>query len=263
MIPKIVHYCWLSDDPVPTELQKYMESWKKYLPDYEFVKWDFSRFSKNESKWVSDAFDKKKYAFAADYIRLYALYNYGGIYLDMDVEVTKPYGDMLKLNTMLGHENSKVNSLEVAAFGVERHSEWVKLCLNHYNQREFVNPDGSFNDQPLPGVINKCLLDNGYTLVEVESLEEALKVSGKTIPIFPYDFFSPKNHDTGRIKKTPNTYSIHHFAGSWLPLYQQREMRFWHALGIRDLRILLRIYNFFKYGSIKSVPIKSRKNKKM
>lgn len=59
MIPKIVHYCWLSDDPVPTELQKYMESWKKYLPDYEFVKWDFSRFSKNESKWVSDAFDKK------------------------------------------------------------------------------------------------------------------------------------------------------------------------------------------------------------
>lgn len=263
MIPKIIHYCWLSNDPVPTELQEYMASWEKYLPDYEFMKWDFKRFPKSKSKWVSDAFDNKKYAFAADYIRLYALYNYGGIYLDMDVEVTKPYGDMLQLKTMLGHENSKVHSLEVAAFGVEKNSEWVKLCLDHYNQREFANPDGSFNDQPLPGVIKKCLLDNGYSLVDVKTLKEALSVKGNAIPVFPFEFFSPKNHDTGKIKRTYNTYSIHHFAGSWLPEYQQREMRFWHALGIRDLRILLRIHNLFKYGSIKSVPKKSRKNKKM
>lgn len=263
MIPKIVHYCWLSDDPVPTELQKYMESWKKYLPDYEFVKWDFSRFSKNESKWVSDAFDNKRYAFAADYIRLYALYNYGGIYLDMDVEVTKPYGDMLKLNTMLGHENSKVNSLEVAAFGVERHSEWVKLCLNHYNQREFVNPDGSFNDQPLPGVVKNNLVENGYVIKEVKTVQEALNIGEKEIPVFPFDYFSPKNHTTGKVKRTENTYTIHHFSGSWQPLYQQREMKFWHSLGLRDMRILLRLHNFFKYGSIKSVPKKSRKNKIM
>lgn len=263
MIPKIIHYCWLSDDPVPKALQEYMASWKKYLPDYEFMKWDFNRFPKNKSKWVSDAFDNKKYAFAADYIRLYALYNYGGIYLDMDVEITKPYGDMLQLRTMLGHENSKAHSLEVAAFGVEKNSEWVGMCLDHYNKREFVNSDGSFNDQPLPGVIKKCLLDNGYKIKEVSSLNEALKADGMEIPVFPYDFFSPKNHDTGKFKKTSNTYSIHHFAGSWLPTYQIKEMNFWHSLGIRDLRILLRIHNLFKYGSIKSVPKKSRENKKM
>ena len=99
MIPKIIHYCWLSDDPVPSDLQKYMRTWKEKLPDYEFMKWDFNRFDKQSSKWVAQAFDNKKYAFAADYIRLYALYNYGGIYLDMDVEVLKSYNPFLCLNT--------------------------------------------------------------------------------------------------------------------------------------------------------------------
>ena len=87
MIPKIIHYCWLSNDPIPSNIQHYMDSWKKYLPDYEFIHWNFDKFDKSSSRWVSEAFDNKKYAFAADYIRLYALYHYGGIYLDMDVDV--------------------------------------------------------------------------------------------------------------------------------------------------------------------------------
>ena len=76
MIPKIIHWCWLSDDPIPASLQKCMDSWKVYLPDYEFIHWNFQRFPKGKSKWVDEAFANKKYAFAADYIRLYALYNY-------------------------------------------------------------------------------------------------------------------------------------------------------------------------------------------
>lgn len=82
MIPKIIHYCWLSGDEVPENLKKCMDSWKKIIPDYEFVKWDFTKFDKSSSAWVSEAFDNRKYAFACDYIRLYAVYNYGGIYLD-------------------------------------------------------------------------------------------------------------------------------------------------------------------------------------
>ena len=81
MIPKIIHYCWLSNDPIPDDLKKCMDSWKEKLPDYEVMLWNFDRFPKTKSQWVSDAFDNKKYAFAADYIRLNALYNYGGIYL--------------------------------------------------------------------------------------------------------------------------------------------------------------------------------------
>lgn len=261
MIPKIIHYCWLSNDPIPQDLQDYMSSWKKYLPDYEFIHWNFDRFPRGKSKWVDDAFDNKKYAFAADYIRLYALYTYGGIYLDMDVEIIKPYDDMLTLPTMMGFENSKEPGLEVAAFGVEKKSPWVKMCLDHYDQRNFVNSDGSFNDQPLPGVIKHLLQQNGYKLMNVSSLEEAKKITGMTIPVFPMEFFSPKNHVTGKIEKSQRTYTIHHFAGSWEPLWQQYEKKFWHFLGIRDMRVLLRIKNLFKYGSIKSVPKKSRANK--
>ena len=104
MIPKIIHYCWLSDDPVPETLQGYMKSWKEKLPDYEFILWNFNRFDKSSSIWVSQAFDNKKYAFAADYIRLYAVYNYGGIYMDMDIEVLKSFDDLL---------NSQIDKLKL------------------------------------------------------------------------------------------------------------------------------------------------------
>ena len=107
MIPKIIHYCWLSDDPIPGKLQRCMDSWKRALPDYEVVRWNFERFPRGTSKWVDEAFENKKFAFAADYIRLFALYNYGGIYLDMDVEVVKPFDPFLQLDTMLCFENSK------------------------------------------------------------------------------------------------------------------------------------------------------------
>ena len=95
MIPKIIHYCWLSTDPVPQKLLDCMETWKKVLPDYQWVKWDLSRFDINSTVWTREAFQKKKYAFAADYIRLYAIYTMGGIYLDMDVEVVKSFDDFL------------------------------------------------------------------------------------------------------------------------------------------------------------------------
>ena len=253
MIPKIIHYCWLSNDPIPADLIACMESWKKFLPDYEFMLWNFDRFPKNKSKWVRVAYDNKKYAFAADYIRIYALYHYGGFYLDMDVEVVQSFNKFLHLKTMLGYENSKNKGLEVAAFGVEKHSKWVKACLDYYDTRDFVNEDGSFNVQPLPGVIRRCVERKGFKLCEVSNLQEAEKINiDFEIPVFPYDFFSPKNHVNGKIYKTSNTCSIHHFAGSWLPWYFRAEQKFWESIGLRDMRIILRCINLIKHGSIRS-----------
>ena len=107
MIPKVIHYCWLSGDPIPEKLQRCMDSWKKFLPDYEFVLWDLERFDIKTSQWVKEAFEARKYAFAADYIRLYAVYNYGGIYMDMDVEVVRPFDDLLASPYILGLESEK------------------------------------------------------------------------------------------------------------------------------------------------------------
>ena len=142
MIPKIIHWCWLSDAPIPASLQKCMDSWKMYLPDYEFIHWNFQRFPKGKSKWVDEAFANKKYAFAADYIRLYALYNYGGFYLDMDVEALKSFNPFLSLKTAICYEHDGKGKLEMAAFGVEPQSEWVKKCLDYYVGRSFIKEDG-------------------------------------------------------------------------------------------------------------------------
>lgn len=225
MIPKIIHYCWLSNDPIPQELQQYMLSWKENLPDYQFIHWSFDNFDKKSSRWVSEAFENKKYAFAADYIRLYSLYHYGGIYLDMDVEVLKSFDKFLTLNTMLCFENNKRDSLEVAAFGAEKGSSWIKVCLDRYKNRSFVKPDGSFETQTLPIIVKECLLNNGYKIVKVNSIESAKHIKEKEIPVFPCTYFSPKSYLTGDLKITPNTHSIHHFSGSWLTPWQQFKIK--------------------------------------
>ena len=81
MIPKIIHLCWLSGDPYPTEIKKCLDTWKKYLPDYEVWVWDTKRFDINSTIWTKQAFEAKKYAFAADYIRLYAQQHFLLFYL--------------------------------------------------------------------------------------------------------------------------------------------------------------------------------------
>lgn len=127
MIPKVIHYCWLSGDPIPEKLQRCMDSWKKFLPDYEFVLWDLERFDIKTSQWVKEAFEARKYAFAADYIRLYAVYNYGGVYMDMDVEVVRPFDDLLASPYILGLESEK--GVEAGVFGAERYSLFLKKIL--------------------------------------------------------------------------------------------------------------------------------------
>ena len=106
MIPKKIHYCWLSNDVMPEKLQRCIESWKINLPDYEIIKWDLTKFPLEKNIWVRQAYERKKYAFAADYIRIYALVTEGGIYLDSDVEVLKPFDDLLHLPFFICKENS-------------------------------------------------------------------------------------------------------------------------------------------------------------
>ncbi len=212
MIPKIIHYCWLSNNPFPEDIQACMNSWKSALPDYEFMLWDFNRFDKNKSLWVSQAFESKKYAFAADYIRLYALYNYGGIYLDTDIEVLKSFDDLLHLPYFLGAEDSGYG-IEAATIGSEKNCYWIGKCLEHYNNRSFFVGLGKFDTAVLPSILNKIITTN-YKLLPIKRTKDFI-LDTDTVCIFPVDFFSPKKYDTKELVKTKNTYSIHHFAGSW------------------------------------------------
>ena len=196
MIPKIIHYCWLSGNPIPKNLEDCMKSWKKKLPDYKFMLWDFNRFDINSSIWVREAFNAKKYAFAADYIRLFALYNYGGIYMDMDVEVIKPFDDMLDRKYLLAYEEK--NRIEAGNIGNEPGAGWLKKCLDYYEDRSFYKKNGTIDNRPLPMILNEIISSN---FPEMQ--------------IMGTDVFTTKSLETGIINVTENSYTIHHFTGSW------------------------------------------------
>ena len=222
MIPKIIHYCWLSNDPIPKDLKKYMKSWKEKLYDYEFILWDLNRFDLNRSLWVKQAFEAKKYAFAADYIRLYAVYNYGGIYMDMDVEVIKSFNDLLRNDYILGYEAAK--GLEAGVFGAPKKAPWVKEVLEYYTSKEFALPNGLYNDTPLPIIMDEVL--------------NADYITNKKIVPLPTDFLTAKSYKTGKITITPNTYTIHHFAGSWRSWDEKMKIIIARIIGTKLTHIL-------------------------
>lgn len=231
MIPKIIHYCWLSNDPIPGDLQKYMRTWKKKLPDYEFMLWDTKRFDLNSSVWVKQAFENKKYAFAADYIRLYALYHYGGIYLDTDVEVLKSYNPLLHLKIMVGFDHME-NRLEAATWGAEKGASCIKVLLDFYADKQFVNEDGSFNMIAMPELITDYLKTSGFTLLAVDTIKKAEQVmNDKVIPVFPRVWFCPQNWYDYKLNITKDTYSIHHYKGAWLPDEVKKEREILRKLG--------------------------------
>lgn len=212
MIPKKIHFCWLSNDPYPPKIQHCIDSWKGKLPDYEIIKWDLNRFPLDKSIWVKEAFEKKKYAFAADYIRFYALYTEGGVYLDSDVEVLKSFNELLDLPYFLGHENVS-NKIEAAAMGSEAKANWVQDCLDYYNNKHFIGSLEHEEGKALPEVMQEIFLSK-YGITDIGSPAEFSNLNS-TIQVLPTSFFSPKSYTTQKINTTDQTFCIHHFAGSW------------------------------------------------
>ena len=208
MIPKIVHLCWLSGDPYPQKIQKCLDSWKKFLPDYEIILWD-------SSKWVKQAFENRKFAFAADYIRFYALYNYGGIYLDSDVEVLRSFNDLLDLPYFMGSE--KAQTPEAAIIGAEKGCDWIKQCLDYYDNRSFIKEDGSLDIRKLPEIMVEQI--NKHKPLRVLSINDSLNIRKldmqSEVLEFNDAFFSPKLFDSREVEITPYTYAIHHYQNSW------------------------------------------------
>lgn len=213
MIPKIIHYCWLSNDPFPESIQKCIDSWGKYLPDYEVMLWNYKRFPRGKSEWVDQAFDHHKYAFAADYIRLYALYQYGGIYLDSDVEVLRPFEELLELPYFIGQEKTPFG-IEAATLGFPPRSQFIKDLLDRYENRHFVKADGSFDEEPLPRIVRRYIASH-YNYHVIKSVSDFV-YANDTVNVFTPEYFSPKHFASKEMEITPQTFSIHHYAGSWV-----------------------------------------------
>ena len=218
MIPKIIHFCWLSGDKYPKLIQQCIATWKTKLPDYEFMLWDTKKFDLESTLWTKQAFESKKYAFAADYIRLYVVYKYGGIYLDTDVEIVKNFDDLLHLPYFIGLEQNDI--IEAAVFGAEKETDWLADCMRYYDNRPFIKDDGSPDLLILPKIMegqieqNKKLVSMGKS--DLQNLNKLIQDKTKLL-LFPSEFFSAKNHETQKVSKSRDTYSIHHFNNSWIP----------------------------------------------
>lgn len=214
MIPKIIHFCWMSGDPYPEEIQKCIDSWHKILPDYEFWLWDSNRFDMESSVWVKEAYAARKYAFCADYIRCFALYTYGGIYLDSDVEVLKSFNDLLHLPYFIGMESA--GHFEAATMGSEKGHPLFGKMLEHYKDRHFLDKNGEPDIVIIPKIMTE-IARTDFRLVPIERIED-FDYSPDVISVFPYDYFSPIDTRGKRyvLRQTINTYSIHHFASAWV-----------------------------------------------
>ena len=214
MIPKIIHLCWMSGDPFPSDIQKCIDSWKRILPDYEIWLWDTKRFDLSTSVWVTEAYDKKKYAFCADYIRMYALLNHGGVYLDSDVEVLRSFNDLLTLPYFIGYESKQY--FEAAVIGAEKGNPFIGDVLAYYKDRHFVKENGSLDIQIMPEVMMN-VTNSKWKRVLINEISDFIN-DPTIINVFPYDWFSPID-STGKryvLRVSKNTYCIHHFASAWV-----------------------------------------------
>lgn len=231
MIPKIIHYCWLSDNPIPAEYQAYINEWKEIMPDYTFKKWDRKAINLDEHPFAKEAFEHKKYAFAADYVRAYALYTEGGIYLDSDVKVLKRFDEFLKYSYFSSVENqlSKANykllinrfidkegyrikdricyflGIQAAILGAEKNSKLMGEILKYYQNRSFINSDGSMFHQLAP--IVHAIHAEKYGFV----YQDKMQILKDNIAIYPSDFFATRG-----INNDENTVALHCIQASWV-----------------------------------------------
>ena len=215
MIPKIIHYVWLGGNPLGEQEKKYIDTWKKFCPDYEIKRWDETNFNVNENKYCRQALEQKKWAFASDYIRLKVLYEYGGIYLDTDVELTKPLDNFLKHEAFVGLEDDE--NIATCVIGAKPKNEWIESILKTYKNRNFINKGKM--DLTTNVVIVSALTKHNNNIMNFENKFHDFK----NVVIYPRDYFSPIEFTTKKINITKNTHSIHHFAGSWV--YKQSPLQ--------------------------------------
>ncbi|WP_316770594.1 glycosyltransferase family 32 protein [Pedobacter frigiditerrae] len=210
MIPKIIHYCWFGRGEMPELVLKCLESWKKYLPNYEIIVWNEDNFDLDSYTFAAEAYKERKFAFVADVCRLYALKTMGGIYLDTDVEFVKPFDDeILQNKAFTGFEDNLL--LSSAIMGSEPNGKWINDLLPHYVDRSFYLENGDFDTNPNTEIITAFMRDKKSVVIN-----NTLKKLEDYCTIYPSDYFCPKSWKTLKIKKTANTYCIHHFAGSWI-----------------------------------------------
>lgn len=210
MIPKKIHYCWFGRGALPKLAEKCIASWKKYCPDYEIILWNEDNFDINACPYVKEAYENRKFAFVSDYVRLYAIYTQGGIYMDTDVEVVAPLDGYLHHQGFSGFEDT--DRISTGVMAGEKGFPLFETLMKDYDGRHFVKEAGAFDMTTNVVTITHILRNNGFV-----PNGEYQEING--LALYPRDVFSPLDDATGIMYKSEDTAAIHWFNKSWIPLH--------------------------------------------
>lgn len=223
MIPKVIHYCWFGRNPLPPLAIKCIESWKKYLPDYEIKEWNEDNFDVNIITYTKEAYYAKRYAFVSDYARFWILYHYGGLYFDTDVEIIKSIETIIKKGAFIGCENNAKSEYNQQGnlgcnpglgLGCDPGLDFYKEILNLYSTLLFITKDGKQNTKTIVQYTTELLVAHG-----LKYTNEIQHING--IWIYPKEYFCPIEYLTKKKTITANTCTIHHYAESWVTPWQK------------------------------------------
>lgn len=239
MIPKIIHYCWFGRKPIPNTVKCYIDSWRNYLPDFQIVEWSEDNFDVNASLFSQQAYNLKKFAFVSDFARIWILHRFGGLYLDTDVEILKPFDEFMLNDFFMGYESE--TQLGTSVIGSVANHPLLGEILKYYENVNFIDCDSHLNATPNTVIISNLFRNLGYDMNN-----KLFKSNG--IAFYPMEYFSPLILSTNRLNLTVNTYSIHHYTGTWAPKYYLIERSIWRFLHLRNMKICLRLVNLIKHG---------------
>lgn len=233
-IPKKIHYSWFGGKEKSKFIQKCIATWKKYLPDYEIIEWNENNFDLEAHKFAKEAYEAKKYAFVSDYVRVYTIYNYGGIYFDTDIEVKCDFSDKL-MDAKFVIAFEQPGSLMTGFFAAEQGNSAVKDILEYYDKLSFFNNDGSMRLTPNPFIFANETAK--YGLVFNGKYQEI----GDKMRIFPNEVFGGYNVYDMIYTITENTVLVHHYTASWRTV--------WEEIPVKTKKLLLKIFgvDFFRF----------------
>lgn len=209
MIPKIIHYCWFGRGEMPDLAKRCIASWHRYLPEYDYRLWNEDTFDVKAVPYVCEAYEARKFAFVTDYVRLWVLEKFGGVYMDTDVEILKPLDEYLQLPAFTGYEGSSAMAPVTGLMASAAHGIWVTEQLEYYSGRHFRMENGTLDLTPNTEIIAQIMSKNGFVV------DGKYAVYKNDMHVFPADYFCPLT-STRILKLTANTVCIHHFAGSWI-----------------------------------------------
>lgn len=208
MIPKIIHYCWFGRGEMPELVRNCIESWHKYMPDWEFKLWTEDNFDVNLMPYTAESYAAGKYAFVSDVARLWVLREYGGVYLDTDVEVFKNMEPLLQYQAFVCFEGSKKMPIATCVIGTEPHGIWItEQCENYSQDKHFIDGNGHYDMTSNTTFLTACMKKNGF-------VANGKQQQYKDLTVLTSDFFSPRQ-TTGEYFFTDNTYCDHLFCASW------------------------------------------------